>query len=336
MVVNNRFGKKCWIALAAFGALLPLIGDVVKSDDSKSATNASSQPAKVKPSKEEVFSQENIAKLSETYGHLIYKSLESPVIKLDFDSVIRGMQAARSGKTAPMNEQQYEEAVSLVQEYAFQEMSQKNLKQAEEFLAKNSKESGVVELQPGKLQYMIVQNGKSDAEVVTDAMMPYILYKGSYLDGSVFGSTEESGEPVPIMLTQTIPGFRQAVLGMKVGEKRKIFIHPDLGYGTSGQLTPNAMLIFEVEVTKVEPAPAKASVEDSSDSDDDVSDASDSDDDDDEEQTIGSNASKSQNKDQKSSAQLLADDSDDDDDEEDDTDVVVVEDSDEDESDANL
>ncbi len=272
MVVNLK--KTCLIALAAAGSLCYLTAD----DANNSAPKKDAEATKPKLTKEEVFSKDYISKLSESYGHLIYKSLESPVVKLDFNSVIKGLNEAKNGKSSPMNEQEYEEAVGLIQEYAFQDMAQNNLKEAEDFLKKNSKEAGVIELQPLKLQYQVLQKGKDDAQTVTEDMMPYVYYKGSYLNGTVFGSTQDGGDAVPILLGQTIPGFKQAIIGMKVGEKRKIFIHPDLGYGTSGQLSPNSLLIFEIEVTKVEPAPAQSADADSddaltSDLDDDSSDS---------------------------------------------------------------
>lgn len=204
-----------------------------------------------RPSKEEVFSPENVKRLSEAYGHLVFKSLDNPALRLEFDSVIKGLRDAKEGKVSPMTEQEYEEMISNVQEYAFQEMAAKNLKEAQSFLEKNASESGVIELVKGKLQYIVLQPGSGDE--VTEQTTPVIHYIGKYPDGSTFGNSYESGEPVSISLQHTIPGFRQGVLGMKVGEKRKLFVHPDLGYGTSGQLLPNALLIFEVEVVKLEP-----------------------------------------------------------------------------------
>lgn len=284
MLAKYRFGQVLSIAnfvvvLTAAGFYAPLNADEATKDSNSEivAVADSTKAVKEKLSKEVVFSKDYIAKLSESYGHLIYKSLESPVVKLNFDSVIQGMQEARTGKAAPFNDQQYEEAVSLIQEYAFQDMAQNNLKEAEEFLKKNSKEKGVIELTPGKLQYIQETPGKDGAQVVTEDMMPSVMYKGTYANGTVFGSTQESGEAVPIMLQQTIPGFRQAILGMKVGEKRKIFIHPDLGYGTSGQLSPNALLIFDIEVTKVEPAPKNQDNADDDDDDDSLTAMDDSD-----------------------------------------------------------
>lgn len=249
-----------------------MIAQVVFSSGLCAEGKSPQQKEVVKPKKEEVFSPANISRISEAYGHFIYKSLENPILKLDFASVMKGMNEAKAGKPSPMTEQEYEEAIAQVQELAFQEMSEKNLKDAEAFLAKNSKEPGVVELEKGKLQIKILQPGTG--EEVTDATQPVLHYTGKYLDGTVFGNSYESKEPITINLRHTIPGFRQGVMGMKVGEKRRIFIHPELGYGTSGQLLPNSLLIFDIELTKVEPAPTK----DASTADEDMSDSDDDDD----------------------------------------------------------
>jgi peptidylprolyl isomerase len=242
-----------------------------------------------KLTKEEVFSPENITRISESYGHFIYKSLDNPILKLDFAGVIKGLNDAKAGKPSPMTEQEYEEGIAAIQEIAFQEMAEKNLKDAEAFLAKNGKESGIVELEKGKLQIKIVQPGSG--EELTEGKMPVLHYTGKYLDGTVFGNSYTNGEPISISLAHTIPGFRQGVMGMKVGEKRQIFIHPSLGYGTSGQLLPNALLIFDIELVKVDQAPKEEADdsasddeadddEDIDDSDDDFDDDNDDDDDD--------------------------------------------------------
>ena len=249
-----------------------VIAPVVFSSGLCAEEKPSQQKEVTKPKKEEVFSPANISRISEAYGHFIYKSLENPILKLDFASVVKGMNEAKAGKPSPMTEQEYEEAIAQVQEFAFQEMSEKNLKDADAFLAKNAKEPGVVELEKGKLQIKILQPGTG--EEVTDTTQPLLHYTGKYLDGTVFGNSYESKEPITINLKHTIPGFRQGVMGMKVGEKRRIFIHPELGYGTSGQLLPNSLLIFDIELVKVEPAPKK----DASTADEDISDNDDDDD----------------------------------------------------------
>lgn len=228
-------------------------------------------------SKEELASDAFNNRLSEAYGHLVQKSLDNPVLKLNFDGVIKGMQDAKAGKPSPMTEEEYEEAINAIQEVAYQDMSAKNLQEAENFLKDNARKDGVKELQPGKLQFSVLKEG--DGKTVTEGSIAEINYKGQYASGQVFGSSEEAGGPISINLSQTIPGFRQGLVGMKEGEKRKLFIHPELGYGTSGQLMPNALLIFDVEVVKVKEKPPqdkdKAGQEkllsDATDSEDDLS-----------------------------------------------------------------
>lgn len=242
-------------------------------------------PEAKKWTKEELYSQDFIQKLSLTHGQLIQKSLNNPVLQLDMTAVIQGMQDGKDGIPSPLTEQEYEEALGQIQEYAFQDMSEKNLQQANAFLKDNQKKKGIVELEQGKVQYMVLQQGSGAP--VTDDTIPSVKYKGSYIDGTVFGTSENGSGPVSIPLDQTIPGFRKGVMGMKVGEKRRIFIHPDLGYGVYGQLLPNSLLIFEIEVVDVKPKPqdkkdANKLTSDADDDDyDDDEDISDDDDDED-------------------------------------------------------
>src|SRR4029079_2074003 len=128
------------------------------------------------------------------------------------------------------------------------EMSTANLKSANDFMEKNKKESNVKEVVPGKLQYSILKEG--NGATVDSHSSPKIHYTGKYQDGTVFGTSEEMGGPITIPLDQTIPGFSKGIVGMKEGEKRRLFVHPDLGYGTTGQLPPNELLIFDIEVVK--------------------------------------------------------------------------------------
>ena len=80
-----------------------------------------------------------------------------------------------------------------------------------------------------------------------------IRYTGKYLDGSVFGASKEDEQ---LSLDEIIPGLRAGLLGMKEGEKRTIYIHPDMAYGTNGYLPPNSLLTFEIEIVKAN-APVK-------------------------------------------------------------------------------
>lgn len=200
--------------------------------------------------------QIDMKKLSEAFGHFIGRNLQSPGLSFDLDGIIKGIREGAAGQPSPLNEKEYEEMMAAVQEKAFKEMSSNNLKSANEFMQKNQKETGVVEAVPGKLQYQIVKEGTG--ATVEPHSSPKINYTGKYQDGTVFGTSEEMGGPITIPLDQTIPGFSKGILGMKEGEKRRLFVHPDLGYGTSGQLPPNELLIFDIEVVKANAEPAKA------------------------------------------------------------------------------
>ena len=144
-----------------------------------------------------------------------------------------------------MTEQECIQAISLVQENTFQAQSEENLKIAEEFLTKNASEKSVVTIEPGKLQYITLTAGSGIPVKEHDS--PVIRYVGRFLDGKVFG---ESHDDEVISLDETILGFSKSIVGMKEGEKRRIFIHPDFGYGMAGFLPPNSLLTFEIEVIK--------------------------------------------------------------------------------------
>lgn len=194
------------------------------------------------------FTQDESRKLSEAFGHLIGKSLHAPGFTFDLESIVRGIRDGAEGKESPLTPEQYEELLVRVQEHAYNEFAATNRKEADTFLAENAKAGHVVELEPGRLQYVILQPG--EGSVVENHSAPLIHYTGSYLDGTVFGSTEQLGEPIAVPLDNTIPGFTRAIIGMKQGEKRRIYVHPDLGYGAESQLSPNALLVFDVEVVQ--------------------------------------------------------------------------------------
>lgn len=193
--------------------------------------------------------QVDIKQLSETFGNFVGKNLKMPGFEFDLESLIQGIRAGAAGQAAPLSDEEYEEGMAYLQEEVFSKVSKENLEMAESFLNKNVAAEGVAALEENKLQYTVVEAGQG-AEVTAD-MSPQISYTGRLLDGEVFGSSEESG-PIVLSLAHTIPGFRKGIEGMKEGEKRTLYIHPDLGYGVTGQLPPNSLLIFDVQVLKAD------------------------------------------------------------------------------------
>lgn len=214
---------------------------------------------------QEVQSEIDIKKLSEAFGHFIGKNLKNSGLNFDIAALVQGIQNGSEGKPSPMSDKEYEKGMLQLQEKAIKKLTDDNLKAANIFLEENKAKPDVVVLEPGKLQYKIVSKGTG--EEVKEHGTPLIKYKGSYIDGTVFGNSDDAGGSITLPLDQTIPGFAKALVGMKEGEKRQIFVHPELGYGTTGHLPPNSLLIFEVEVLKAEapkqdPAAAQEATED--------------------------------------------------------------------------
>jgi len=189
-----------------------------------------------------------IKKLSQALGNIMGKSLMSPTNQFDVESIIQGIRDGAAGKPSPMTDQEYEQAMAKLQQDAIAAISQKNLDAANAFLKENANAKDVVEVIPEKLQYIILEKG--DGETVKEHGTPQITYIGKYLDGTVFGDSSAADGPITVPLDQTIPGFSKGIQGMKEGEKRRLFVHPDLGYGTTGQLLPNSLLIFDIQVIK--------------------------------------------------------------------------------------
>lgn len=209
----------------------------------------------------------DIVKLSEAFGNFIGRNLNAPGIKFDLEAIIKGIRDGANNKPSPLTDQEYESMMTQLQAKAYTELASENLKAANQFLKDNLKTPKIVELDPGKLQYVIVESGNGPA--VAEHASPLVKYTGKYIDGTVFGSSDDTGGPITVPLDQTIPGFSKGILGMKEGEKRKLFVHPDVGYGTSGHLPPNALLIFDVEVIKADNSPAdKNKMNNGSDEDD--------------------------------------------------------------------
>lgn len=205
-----------------------------------------SEPASQEiPAQSEPAKTLDIPKISKAFGHLLGQNIQSLGLEFDMPMLVQGIQDFAKGIEAPMTESECIQAISLIQENAFKTQCADNLKKAENFLSENKSKAGVVEIEPGKLQYIQLSAGTGD--VVQPHNSPLIHYEGKFLDNKVFG---KSTEPEIIFLDDTIQGFSKSIVGMKEGEKRRVFIHPDYGYGTAGFLPPNSLLTFDIEVVK--------------------------------------------------------------------------------------
>lgn len=129
---------------------------------------------------------------------------------------------------------------------------EKNLEEGREFLAENAKRPEVKVTESG-LQYEVLVKG--DGPVPTSSDKVKVHYHGTLIDGTVFDSSVERGEPIVFPVTGVIKGWVEALQMMPVGSKWKLFIPSNLAYGergAGGTIGPNAVLIFEVELLGIE------------------------------------------------------------------------------------
>ena len=135
-------------------------------------------------------------------------------------------------------------------------IAQKNLEAGNAFLEKNKAREGVKTTESG-LQYEIMKEGNGPKPVAED--MVKVHYHGTTIDGKVFDSSVNRGEPAEFPVGQVIPGWSEALQLMPVGSKWKIYLPAKLAYGERGagqNIEPNSVLVFEVELLEILPKTA--------------------------------------------------------------------------------
>ncbi len=123
-----------------------------------------------------------------------------------------------------------------------------NIKAGEDFLLANASEEGVITTASG-LQYKVLHEGTgTEHPLSTDKVT--VHYHGTLIDGTVFDSSIERGEPIAFGLNQVIPGWTEGVQLMVIGEKTRFFIPSKLAYGnrSAGKIKPGSSLVFDVEL----------------------------------------------------------------------------------------
>ena len=120
-----------------------------------------------------------------------------------------------------------------------------------DFLTKNKMVEGIVETASG-LQYQVLQQGEGTEHPSVSSKVK-VHYHGSLLDGTVFESSVDSGNPISFGLNQVISGWTEGVQLMVVGDKFKFFIPSKLGYGnkSAGKIAPGSLIVFEVELLEI-------------------------------------------------------------------------------------
>ncbi len=147
-----------------------------------------------------------------------------------------------------------EEANKILEEFIGKANADKgagNLEEGVKFLAENRSQEGVVEL-PSGLQFKVLKEGDGEIPSATDQVKCH--YHGTLINGTVFDSSVERGEPAVFPVNGVIKGWVEALQLMPVGSKWRLFIPADLAYGqqgAGGAIGPNTTLIFDVELLEI-------------------------------------------------------------------------------------
>jgi len=132
------------------------------------------------------------------------------------------------------------------------EAAAENLKKGQKFLEENKSKPGIKVTESG-LQYEILEQGKGKKPALTDKVK--CNYKGTLIDGTVFDSSYDRGQPATFGVNRVIKGWTEALQMMPVGSKWKLYIPAELAYGERGagaDIGPNETLIFEIELLDIE------------------------------------------------------------------------------------
>lgn len=182
---------------------------------------------------------------------------QSGITKLNIQDFADGVAAIFNGVAPRLTMDEAREQVNklaeeLQRKHQEQEakMAELNKKSGESFLRENGKRIEV-KTTPSGLQYEVIAEGKGARPTATDQVE--VHYTGKLLDGTVFDSSVERGEPITFPVSGVIPGWVEALQMMNEGSKWRLFIPSNLAYGAqgAGPIGPHQTLIFDVELLKV-------------------------------------------------------------------------------------
>ena len=204
-------------------------------------------------------STEDTQKLSYSLGVNVATGVKAQGVEsIDSDAIAKSFKDVFEGNNLEVTEA---ESLQFLQTYFKELQGKKQLADAEKakalaeegvaFLAENAKKEGVTTTESG-LQYEVLTKGEGASPTTDDSVT--VHYTGTLIDGTIFDSSVERGEPATFGVSQVIPGWTEALQLMSVGDKFRLVIPSELAYGQRGsgaKIAPNSTLVFEVELLKI-------------------------------------------------------------------------------------
>nr|WP_194074855.1 FKBP-type peptidyl-prolyl cis-trans isomerase [Mariniphaga sediminis] len=170
---------------------------------------------------------------------------------INVEAMVAAFSIAALEQEGEMTVEEADQVIRSYFEQAGEKESQKNLEEGNAFLEENKSREGVNTTASG-LQYEVINEGTGAKPTAEDRVR--VHYHGTLIDGTVFDSSVDRGEPAVFGVGQVIPGWTEALQLMSVGSKWKVYIPSDLGYGergAGGDIGPNSTLVFEVELLEI-------------------------------------------------------------------------------------
>ena len=197
--------------------------------------------------------QNDVDKASYCLGLNIASSLKNEGIsEINADALAQGIADIMQENTLQIPITEASQIVQAFLSQAQQKKFEKNITEAQKFLAENAKRAEVTEL-PSGLQYEVLQQGSGEKPSATNTVTTH--YHGTLLDGTVFDSSVQRNQPAQFPVNGVIKGWVEALQLMPVGSKWKLYIPSDLAYGANphpgGPIEPHMALIFEVELLEI-------------------------------------------------------------------------------------
>jgi FKBP-type peptidyl-prolyl cis-trans isomerase FklB len=195
----------------------------------------------------------NIDSVSYALGVNIGQGLKAQGIEnLNPDMMAKAIADIMGGKPLMVSVENAEPVLNEFFSKVQAERTEKNKLAGKKFLEENKNKPGVVTL-PSGLQYSVIKEGTGELPKETDKVTTH--YHGTLIDGTVFDSSVDRGQPASFPVNGVIRGWIEALQLMKVGSKWKLYVPSDLAYGERGagpKIGPGATLIFEVELISID------------------------------------------------------------------------------------
>ncbi|MFP4084739.1 MAG: FKBP-type peptidyl-prolyl cis-trans isomerase [Desulfonatronovibrio sp.] len=232
-----------------FFILMGLCLALTACGQSETETGDSEQPVTLETSTE---------KSSYALGMDIGNNISQGEMNIDVDVLLKGLRDGLENNDPLMSEDEQMEALTALQQEFMEAQAQKTQEQAEQNIEEGSaymdefREKEDVEETESGILYRVINRGEGEKPGPEDVVT--VHYQGTTVDGTVFDSSIERGEPATFPLNQVIPGWTEILQLMPQGSKWEVVIPPDQAYGdqqAGPEIGPNSTLIFEIELMEV-------------------------------------------------------------------------------------